>query len=199
VRSREKDSVAARSYVVWIVALLISCSGTPPTVDPGPRTCPITIAQVPLETRVHIPEDQTPVYLHNPPVSGEHYFVWARWGVHTEMVPRGYWVHNLEHGGVIFLYRPDAQQSVVDALTDVSNSIPNDPPCSHGRVVMTSDPMLDVPWAVTVSGPEGEAPLGVGYQIKSDCIAAKQTLIDFAVQHRNQSAETICEEGFYPP
>ncbi|MES2641948.1 MAG: DUF3105 domain-containing protein [Myxococcota bacterium] len=41
-----------------------------------------------------------------PPTSGNHNACWAEWGVHTEAVATENWVHNLEHGGVVFLYDP---------------------------------------------------------------------------------------------
>jgi len=191
--------------------------GTPDGgVDAGVCTSANTIVEVPLECRAHIPEFlddggmNTPQYLHNPPVSGEHYPIWARWQKYTTTVPRGYWVHNLEHGGVIFLYRPDAPQSVKDALNRVYDAIRLEQDCvdqglPHNRSILTPDPLLDVPWAVTVSGPEiqnncpdGGQPEGVGYQIKSDCVASEQALVDFAVNYRNQSIEEICDQGDYP-
>src|SRR5262245_60349418 len=169
----------------------------------GP-SCVNEIEEVPNERRVHIPEDQTPVYNHNPPVSGEHYEIWGRWQIHTDPLPRGYYVHNLEHGGVVFLYRSDAPQEIIDALVRIYNALPNDdsgePACDHPRAVLTADDLLDAPWAVTVSGPEfSEEDLGVGYVIKSDCIASEQDLIDFAVQYRNHSVESLCDEGSVPP
>ncbi len=181
---------------------------------PDGGTCVNTVVQVPYEypddCRSHICFDYdtcaqtTPVYIHNPPIGGPHYWVWANWGIHAEVVPRGYWVHNLEHGGVVFLYRPDAQQSLIDALIRVHDAIPPEQDCvdqgfPNRRVVVTQDPLLDVPWAVTVSGPEEFYCVGFGYYIKGDCIESEQALVDFAVQHRNMSAETICDEGFYPP
>jgi hypothetical protein len=199
--------------LLWILVVLMGCGGggrndRPATPDAGsndpndvatPCVNLNVVEQVPLEVRIHIPENQTPIYRHNPPVAGEHYPIWARWRIHEQTVPRGYWVHNLEHGGVVFLYRPDAPRSLVESLTRVYNAIPNDPACNHRRVVVTADPLLDVPWAVTVSGPENSGPpLGYGYSIKADCIQSEQALIDFAVQHRDQGAEHLCDEGSYP-
>lgn len=175
------------------------------------QPCVNQVEEVPNEFRVHIPEEQEPIYNHNPPVSGEHYPIWARWQIHTDPLARGYYVHNLEHGGVVFLYNPDlASQAIIDALVRVYNALPPDEsvredlecyePCSHPRAVLTPDPLLDAPWAVTVSGPEiSSDDLGVGYVIKSDCIQSEQALIDFAIQRRNHSAECICDEGFVPP
>lgn len=45
-------------------------------------------------------------------------------------------------------------------------SIPNDDGCDHRRTLLVPDPLLDVPWAVTASGPEinlDGGDLGVGY------------------------------------
>ena len=179
--------------------------GARETSDAG-VSCVNAIEEVPYaspECRVHIPEDQTPQYIHNPPVAGEHFPVWARWQKYTTEVPRGYWVHNLEHGGVIFLYRPDVSEQIWAALNRIYDASPPEQDCvdtglPHNRVILTPDHLLDVPWAVTVSGPESEYCVGSGYRIKSDCIASEQALIDFAVQHRNKAIETFCDHGDYP-
>jgi hypothetical protein len=98
---------------------------------------------------------------------------------------------------------------LVEALTRVYNRIPLFSPdpeteCGHRAAVLTSDHLLDVPWAVTVSGPEhpdGGEFLGVGYRIKGRCIRNEQDLIDFAVQHQNtaDNGEDPCVEGDYIP
>lgn len=56
----------------------------------------------PVTSRVHT---TAPVqYLDPPPTNGAHNPCWARWGVHATEVLDDRWVHNLEHGGVVFLY-----------------------------------------------------------------------------------------------
>jgi hypothetical protein len=59
-----------------------------------------------------------------PPSSGDHDPCWATWGVHTEPVPDENWVHNLEHGGVVYLYNcpdgcPDEQAALEGLVTDL--------------------------------------------------------------------------------
>ena len=54
-------------------------------------------------------EDRTHIeggvdYADRPPTSGPHDPCWADWGVHATPVADENWVHNLEHGGVVFLY-----------------------------------------------------------------------------------------------
>lgn len=204
-----------RNSLSFICVVVVACGA--PRVDSsshsannrravlrGPE-CMNTVETVPNEQRFHISESQTPVYQHNPPVSGQHYPIWARWQANDQIVARGYWVHNLEHGGVIFLYRPDAPQEIIDALNRVFNSIPLEQDCvdqglPHARALLTPDPLIDTNWAVTVSGPEDleGGDFGVGYVISANCIQSEQALVDFAVAHRNMSAETICDQGFVP-
>ncbi len=148
--------------------------------------------------RNHIPEDQEPVYDSNPPVTGEHYARWGRWQIYSDVLRRGFWVHNLEHGGIILLYRPDADPDLIEALLRVYDAIPDDPECGHRRALMTPDPLLDAPWAVTSSGPEPDpqgGDFGFGYYIKGECIENEQALVDFAVEHRNQAYENVCDHG----
>jgi hypothetical protein len=55
-----------------------------------------------------------------PPVGGDHNGCWTTFGVHTKEVADEHWVHNLEHGAVVFLYNcPDgcsAEQAKLEAL-----------------------------------------------------------------------------------
>lgn len=52
-----------------------------------------------------------------PPAGGDHDGCWAAWGVHATDPGDEHWVHNLEHGGVVFLYRcPEGCPDEVAAL-----------------------------------------------------------------------------------
>lgn len=56
-------------------------------------------------------------YTSIPPMGGDHNACWTEWGVHTEEVPEENWVHNLEHGGVVFLYNcPEGCEEEVTQL-----------------------------------------------------------------------------------
>jgi Protein of unknown function (DUF3105) len=62
--------------------------------------------------------DDALVYDDAPPTSGPHNSCWGEWGVHTEPLPDDNWVHNMEHGGVVFLYNcPDGCPNAVERLT----------------------------------------------------------------------------------
>lgn len=72
-----------------------------------------------------------------PPTGGDHDACWAEWGVHTEVVQPENFVHNLEHGGVVFVYATELPADDLAALTALVVSLP------QGRAILTpaSDPM----------------------------------------------------------
>lgn len=80
-------------------------------------------------------------YQHYPPSSGQHYDATAPWGVYTDTtqpIPEGNFVHNLEHGGVVFVYAcaepcPDLEQQFVDLYNSV-------PPSKYGNKKMLVTP-----------------------------------------------------------
>lgn len=50
----------------------------------------------------------TPIrYQSRPPTSGQHYPSTSGYGVFEREIEPGFWVHTLEHGAVVVLYRPD--------------------------------------------------------------------------------------------
>jgi hypothetical protein len=56
-------------------------------------------------------------YADKPPFGGSHDPCWTRFGVHEREVADEHWVHNLEHGAVVFLYHcPDGCEDELAAL-----------------------------------------------------------------------------------
>jgi uncharacterized protein DUF3105 len=56
--------------------------------------------------RVHVPHGTLIDYGARPPIGGPHYNGWyPSYGVAEQPVPAGLWVHNLEHGAIVLLYR----------------------------------------------------------------------------------------------
>jgi uncharacterized protein DUF3105 len=82
--------------------------------------------QVPIEgNRQHQPQTSAIPYRNRPPSSGDHYDQPANYGVSTQEIPTGNWVHSLEHGGIVVLYRPDLCDAACQAvLRDTYNSAP---------------------------------------------------------------------------
>ncbi len=88
----------------------------------------------------HVEPSVTLTYQHYPPSSGQHYAATAQWGVYTDAtqpIPEGNFVHNLEHGGVVFLYHcaepcPDLEQQFADLWEEA-------PPSKYGnkKIIVT--------------------------------------------------------------
>jgi hypothetical protein len=99
--------------------------------------------QVPDEGRNHVSEGSAISYQHNPPASGPHYPSPKPWGVYTDAVAPGYWVHNLEHGGVVLLYDcPSGCPAVVDQLRQAFESLPKD---KYNEVKLLATPYSGLP------------------------------------------------------
>jgi hypothetical protein len=97
-------------------------------------------------TTQHRPQGATIEWTTNPPTSGSHYQIWAAWNRSYPALDRGFWVHNLEHGGVILLYRCDAGcPDEVAMLEDAVRALPEDASCNAAvrrRVLVVADPLL---------------------------------------------------------
>lgn len=79
-------------------------------------------------------------WMSNPPNSGPHFPMWEPWGEHESTVERGYWVHNLEHGGVVLSYLcPEGCDAELEVLREVIEARPD------SRILMTPDPDLPGP------------------------------------------------------
>jgi hypothetical protein len=64
--------------------------------------------QVPTEGQQHVQPGTPITYRSRPPASGPHFGTGTSgYGVFERDVEPGFWVHTLEHGGIVVLYRPD--------------------------------------------------------------------------------------------
>jgi len=145
------------------------------------------ISQLPNEGWLHVPEGTPITYSHNPPASGPHYPVWLRYEIFTTPLARGYWVHNLEHGAIVFLYRPDTPASVVSALLDAYRALPNDAKCGDARALVTLDPAMPRPVAVAAAN----------WLLEADGVDAA-AIRDFVLAHRDRAPESVCGGGSRP-
>lgn len=181
----------ARALVAgaWLLGACGSEGGSGPM--PQPASCPVETQAWPSEGQQHAAEGTALTFGSNPPSSGTHFPVWGRWGQHAEVLERGYYVHNLEHGGVVLLYRCDgACADTVAALKAVMAGIAQDPACDAAvrtRIVLTEDPLLDVPVAAAAWG----------HTYRAQCVDAP-SLTAFANQHYDQAPESLCAQGYVP-
>ena len=64
-------------------------------------------------------------YPDRPPAGGAHNPCWADFGVHDDELPAENWVHNLEHGAVVYLHDcPDGCADELDALRELVEARP---------------------------------------------------------------------------
>ena len=165
-------------------------AGTPlevTTIDAG---CAITVERWALQGGQHVDVGTDIRWPSNPPNSGPHFPVWAAYQEFTSPVPRGYYVHDLEHGAVVLLSNCDQVSGdctpVLDALRAASASLPDDALCSSVRVrtVITPDPLITEP-LVAVSW---------GYVYRAACVD-QPSLNAFVQAHYAQGPENLCANG----
>jgi len=163
----------------FLALITLACAGDrpPPKGDVCTR-CGACEEHRPVTSAGHLLG--TIEYPDPPPTGGDHNPCWATWGVHTDAVPAERWVHNLEHGGVVFLYRSDDGGTLAPddetALTDLVNRLP--------RTLLTA-----------YTGPlQGRfAVIAWGYRLVSDCLdlEADQKFYD---EHFDRAPEDIPDD-----
>jgi hypothetical protein len=168
-----------------VAAWLSGCGGASPSAPAPPGEIPGVA--VPNEGWAHVPEGSVITYQHNPPASGPHYPEWLEYREYSQTMARGYWVHNLEHGAIVVLYRPDAPADVVRQITDAFRSIPVDASCGHKRALLTPDPLL----------PRLTAAVAADFVLLGDSVDA-QAIRAFAVARRGRGPEQVCDQGTRP-
>lgn len=98
---------------------------------------------VPDEGRDHVQEGTQITYQHYPPASGPHYPRWARYGVYEDRIPEGYWVHNLEHGAIVVLYKcSDDCAAKAGPIQDLYQQLPKG---KYGEVKFVATPYDRMP------------------------------------------------------
>jgi hypothetical protein len=163
----------------------------------GSGACNARQRAVPVQDAIHVDFDASITWLTNPPSSGPHYPLWAHWGTFPD-IPPGYWVHNLEHSGVVFLHScvsgTPGCDAIVAALDAGVATIPDDPVCTTDdastvrvRVVVTHYEPLDTPIA-------GAA---WGWLYAADCVDPESMRLFYAM-HSGMTYENFCADGYYP-
>jgi hypothetical protein len=129
------------------------------------------------EGQMHVPQDSVVEWDSDPPHSGPHYPTWETWDEHDTVVPRGNWVHNLEHGGIVLAYRcNDDCEPELDVLRDVLAQRP------ELRILLTPDPLLP--------GDDRFAAISWTWVYRFDA-PDLDTLLCFADQHENHAPEDV--------
>jgi hypothetical protein len=156
-------------------------------------SCKVTLDTPPLLPEIHVPVGTPVDYDSNPPCNGPHYPIWAAYQTYSSPVPRPYYVHDLEHGAIVLVYKCDQDDgcpAIVQGLQATSDAIPDDPVCTlqgegvRVRTVITPDPLLDVPVAAAAWG----------WVYRADCLDLP-SLKSFALAHYAQAPENLCANG----
>ncbi len=120
-----------------------SDSGGPcmPSETSEVEACPEVVGEgFCAESSKHVTTDTIIEWSNNPPHSGDHFPLWSTKGEHEDVVERGNWVHNLEHGWIVLVYNcPDGCDAQLDVLREVIVQRPD------VSILMTEDPLLDAP------------------------------------------------------
>jgi Protein of unknown function (DUF3105) len=139
-------------------------------------------------SQTHVAACSALSYPDNPPAGGDHYPVWAAYQSYSFAVPRGFWVHNLEHGAVVYSYNcPDGCASEVAAVQTLIDALPVDEGCAASeprRVLLTPDPLLGSRWGVSAWG----------NTLRADCVDAAR-FRDFYLNHFGRGPEAVCGQG----
>jgi hypothetical protein len=143
-----------------------------PGSDAGICTsCGACERHLPVSSTFHRP---APIdYPDLPPAGGDHDACWIRFGVHATELPDERWVHNLEHGAVVFLHNCedgcDAERKELEAMAESR------------------------PFAVVL--PYAELPTRFGvvaweHRLLSDCLD-QEAFAAFYTDHVNQAPESL--------
>lgn len=120
------------------VAVVILASRRGPDQVTGPGTHfddPVTASGGLYQ---HIPSTQPIEYDHYPPNHGNHYDTPRPWGSYDTQVPDAFFVHNLEHGGIVALYNcPTGCPDVAAQMKNLPNTLPKEPKFGEVKVVVS--------------------------------------------------------------
>jgi hypothetical protein len=120
-----------------------------------------------------------------PPVSGDHYGEWAEFKEYAKPVAAGYWLHNLEHGGLVLLYNcPAGCSDEVKQLRALVTALPTEAAtCSPTvkRAILAPDTVMSARFAV----------IGWGHSLSGDCLDSA-AFHGFMNDHFRKAPEDYC-------
>lgn len=179
-------------FAVAVAHAVAGCSGDdapPAMVTPVGGACGGMLSVEPDTASPHVPTGTQIEWTNNPPTNGAHFDIWAAWDRQYAELPRGNYVHNAEHGGVILLYHCDpACPDVVEALLGVARAMPTDPMCTAPvtkRVIVTADSLL----------PPGIQVAAVAWQHAYTATCFDDYVATFAAEHYARAPEDFCANG----
>jgi Protein of unknown function (DUF3105) len=131
-------------------------------------------------TPVHLCMNITIKYDQRIPALGYHRPLWAAYGEYTYLPPQR-WLHNLEHGAIVFLYHPCANKNLVEKLKRLVKSCLYRYLITPYRNLTAERPFALVGWATSLE-------FGVIDQ---------QTFTDFIKKYAKSGPEKTSRNGQY--
>jgi hypothetical protein len=170
VRSAQRRKrMAWGAGIVLVVALAIVA-----VIMLMPKPVAAQMRQVVLEPADHVAEGAPLTFRNRPPSSGVHWGTVPQafeYRMYDQPLSSGRWVHMLEHGAVVVLYRPDlCDQSCVQQLGEVFDAAPRStvvPSVKHLAIT----PYQDMDHAIAV--------VAWGYVDEMDQMDKERVLSDF--------------------
>jgi hypothetical protein len=147
-------------------------------VAAGPQQ-PLLGQRIPDEGYEHVAVGSQLHYRANPPSSGPHYPFPAPAGVYPNGLQTGFWVHNLEHGYIVVLYRAPASQEQTATFDRMMAEFPKS---KFGNVKLVIVPYSDMthPYAV----------LAWDWRLEMDTFK-EGTVLQFYKEHVDHGREDI--------
>ncbi len=112
---------------------------------------------VPDEGRDHVATGAAITYQHQPPASGPHYPDVIQYGLYETNVPEGYWVHILEQGGIVLLYK--CQGDCGPLKKQIGDLLDTVPLSKHNTVKLVIVPYPNMPHLITAVAWDVQMPL----------------------------------------
>jgi hypothetical protein len=190
----------SQGYCGAATAALLAAAGDP--IDPtaplaeepvADSTCNAVIRSYPIESSTHFSTCGDVSYGTNPPSSGHHYVLFPEFATYPNAIPRGFWVHSLEHGGVVITYSCRDCADEVASAAELRAGLEIDPLCCNAgscgdatnRMLLTPDPGLPTRWAASAWG----------FTLTADCFEP-EVFKTFAQEHRGLGTEQICSNEY---
>lgn len=155
--------------------------------------CNAVVRTYPIDVSTHVSPCTPVAFGTNPPSSGHHYGLFPKFGVYEYAIPRGFWVHALEHGGVVVTYSCTNCASEVAQAETLVRTLGVEPVCCAGgscdgatnRMLLTPDPGIPTRWAASAWG----------FTLTADCFEPA-VFENFANMYRGQGPEQICSNAY---
>jgi hypothetical protein len=126
---------------------------------PWNKAAPLVTVNSPVGGRQHVPQDTPINWPHKPPSSGSHYPNALAWGPYQSEQKVGNWLHNLEHGGVVLVYRCSGStcQDLYSQALAVYQQLPKDSLFNEVKFISTPDNDMKPNFAVLSWGKESDS------------------------------------------